>query len=288
MEFFSPATWREALATKSARPDAAPITGGTDVMVGLNFGRRRPPALIDLTRVPELRRWSLDGETLRLGAAVTYTEILHGLRGAAPGLAAAARTIASPQIRNRGTVGGNLGGASPAGDAHPPLLAADAVVELASAHGVRRVPAHSFYLGPGRTVRRDDELVAAVLLPAAGPQHFAKVGARNAMVIAVASFALALDPRTRRVGTGIGSAGPTPLRAFEAEEFLAGEFDWDGAAPLPASAVDRFGALVASAARPIDDVRGSAAYRRHALAVMARRTLAWAAADYREGSARCA
>ncbi|TDQ54452.1 FAD binding domain-containing protein [Actinorugispora endophytica] len=289
MEFLSPATWEEALAAKSERPDAVPIMGGTDVMVEINFDRRRPPALIDLTRVPGLREWRADGDGVRLGAGVPYTGIVDALGGAAPALAAAARSVASPQIRNRGSVGGNLGGASPAGDAHPPLLATDAVVELASVGGVRRVPAREFYLGPRRTARRDDELIAAVLLPApAGPQRFAKVGTRNAMVIAVVSFALALDARSRTVGTGIGSAGPTPLRAPGAEEFAAAEFDWEGGAPLPESAVHRFGELVAAAARPIDDVRGSAGYRRHALAVLARRALARAAADYREGGARCA
>ncbi|MFC7331074.1 FAD binding domain-containing protein [Marinactinospora rubrisoli] len=288
MEFLTPTTLREALAARSAHPEAVPIMGGTDVMVELNFGRRRPPALLDLTRVPELRAWRPDGDRLRLGAGVPYAVIVGELAGHAPALALAARTVASPQIRNRGSVGGNLGGASPAGDAHPPLLATDAEVELASVHGVRRVPARDFYLGPRRTARRDDELITAVLLPApAGPQQFAKIGTRNAMVIAVTSFALALDAGRRTVGTGIGSAGPVPLRAPQAEEFLAAEFDWSGGgAPSPAVA-RRFGELVAAAARPIDDVRGSAAYRRHALSVLARRTLGWAAADYRKEIAAC-
>ncbi|WP_258862698.1 FAD binding domain-containing protein [Marinitenerispora sediminis] len=271
-----------------ARPDAVPIMGGTDVMVELNFDRRRPAALLDLTRVPELREWAPDGDRLRLGAGVPYAVIVDRLADRAPALALASRAVASPQIRNRGSVGGNLGGASPAGDAHPPLLATDAVVELASVRGVRRVPAREFYLGPRRTARSDDELIAAVLLPApAGPQQFAKIGTRNAMVIAVASFALALDAGRRSAGTGIGSAGPTPLRAPEAEEFLAAEFDWAGGRPPSPAVAQEFGALVAAAARPIDDVRGSAAYRRHALSVLARRTLGWAAADYRREMAAC-
>ncbi|NYI94071.1 CO/xanthine dehydrogenase FAD-binding subunit [Streptomonospora nanhaiensis] len=284
MDFVSPAAWPEALAAKAARPDAVPIMGGTDVMVELNLGRRRPPALLDLTRVPELARWHAEGGYTRVGAGVCYTRLAGDLRGHAPALADAARSVASPQIRNRGSVGGNLGGASPAGDCHPPLLATGALVELASAGGVRRVPAREFYLGPGRTVRRDDELVAAVLLPRpAGPQVFAKVGPRNAMVIAVVSFALALDTGARRVGTGIGSAGPTPLRAEAAEEFLAAEFDWAGGAAPAEAAARRFGELVAGAARPIDDVRGSAAYRRHALAVLARRAWVRCAAQLRRG-----
>ncbi|MDA0566734.1 FAD binding domain-containing protein [Streptomonospora sp. S1-112] len=284
MDFLSPDTWAGALAAKAARPEAVPVMGGTDVMVELNLGRRRPHALLDLTRVPELARWGAEDGYTRVGAGVSYTRLVERVGSRAPALAAAARSVASPQIRNRGSVGGNLGGASPAGDCHPPLLAAGALVELASAAGVRRVPASEFYLGPGRTVRREDELVAAVLVPEPrGPQVFAKVGPRNAMVIAVVSFALALDVAARRAGTGIGSAGPTPLRARAAEEFLAREFDWAGGADPSPEAARRFGDLVAGAARPIDDVRGSAAYRRHALAVLARRAWARCAAEVRGG-----
>jgi CO/xanthine dehydrogenase FAD-binding subunit len=189
----------------------------------------------------------------------------------------ASRTVGSPQIRTRGTVGGNLGTASPAGDAHPPLLASGAIVELASSSGTRRVAARDFFVGPKRNAMRPDELIAAVLIePANGGQQFSKVGTRNAMVIAVCSFALALDFARRRAGTGIGSAGPTPLRATEAEEFLAQEMDWENRTEPTDPTVQRFGELVASAAKPIDDIRGSAAYRRHALGVMARRCLRWA------------
>jgi CO/xanthine dehydrogenase FAD-binding subunit len=291
MEFLRPASWAEALAAKAAHPDALPIAGGTDVMVELNFDRRRPPALLDLGRVDELTEWGTDGDLLRVGAGVTYRRILDELAGRLPGLALAARTVGSPQIRNRGTVGGNLGSASPAGDALPPLLAAGAFVELASAGGVRRVPMAEFCTGPKRSVRRPDELIAAFLVPtpagSAGPEQFAKVGTRNAMVIAVCSFALALRPATRTAGTGIGSAGPTPLRAPAAEELLAAELPWRDRAALPAPLADRFGDLVAAAAAPIDDVRGSAAYRRHALRVLARRTLAWAWAQHREGGDGC-
>lgn len=281
MDFLRPSGWAEALAAKAERPDAVPIAGGTDVMVELNFDRRRPVALLDLTGVPELARWALDGGRVRLGAGVTYRRIIQELAGRLPGLAMAARTVGSPQIRNRGTVGGNLGSASPAGDAHPPLLAAGAVVELASVRGVRQVPATAFFTGPKRSVLAADELVAAVWVPvAAGPQQFCKVGPRNAMVIAVCSFALALNPVARVVGTGIGSAGPTPLVAERAQRWLAGELPWDARAALDDRLARRFGELVAAAAAPIDDVRGTAAYRRHALAVLARRALHWAWADY--------
>jgi CO/xanthine dehydrogenase FAD-binding subunit len=286
MDFLQPSTWDDALAAKAARPDAVPIAGGTDIMVELNFDKRRPAALLDLTRVADLADWSTDGEWLRLGAGVTYSRIIAELGRHAPGLVMASRTVGSPQIRNRGTVGGNLGSASPAGDALPPLLACGAVVEAASVRGARRVPVGEFFTGPKRSVLAPDELIRAVSMPvASGPQQFAKVGTRNAMVIAVCSFALSLGAY-RAVGTGIGSAGPTPLRAAEAERLLAEDLPWDSMGPLPAPVARQFGELVAAAAAPIDDVRGTAAYRRHALAVLARRTLGWAWADYQNGGTR--
>jgi CO/xanthine dehydrogenase FAD-binding subunit len=289
MEFLQPRSLPEALAVKAERPEAVPIAGGTDVMVELNFDRRRPEVVLDLTRVPELADWSRTDGAVRVGAGVTYARMVAELAGDLPGLAIAARTVGSPQIRNRGTIGGNLGSASPAGDCHPPLLAVGAEVEVASASGgSRRIPVDSFFTGPKKSALEPEELICAVHLPAAaGPQQFAKVGTRNAMVIAVCSFGLALDPSRERVGTGIGSAGPTPLRAGAAEEFLQGvlgsEGLWESRGPLGEAAVERFGELAAGAARPIDDVRGTAAYRVHALGVLARRTLAWAWDQYRTG-----
>jgi CO/xanthine dehydrogenase FAD-binding subunit len=277
VQILAPDTWEEALALKAEHPEALPIAGGTDVMVELNFDRVRPEAMLDLTRVAELREWGADDGLLRVGAGVSYTRIIDELGDRLPCLAVASRTVGSPQIRNRGTVGGNLGTASPAGDALPPLYVADAEVELASVRGVRRVPVAEFIAGPKRTAARDDELIAAVWLPAAaGAQQFAKIGTRNAMVIAVCSLTVALWPERREVRACIGSAGPTPLRAVEAEELAAQALDWESLAPIDDGALARFGELVAAAARPIDDVRGSAAYRRHALGVLGRRTLAWA------------
>jgi CO/xanthine dehydrogenase FAD-binding subunit len=290
MDFLQPTSWDDALAARAERPDAVPIAGGTDLMVDLNFDRRRPGALLDLGRVPELREWSVEDGWVRLGAGVPYARIIEDLAGRLPGLAMASRTVGSPQIRVRGTVGGNLGSASPAGDAHPPLLAAGAVVEVASAtRDTRRIPAAEFYTGVKRNALAADELIAAVLVPsAAGPQQFCKVGTRNAMVIAVSAFACALHPDRKAVGTGIGSAAPTPRRAPEAEEFLAGELEaaglWDTRRELPEALARAFGERVAAAASPIDDVRGSAAYRRHSLAVMARRAATWAWNDLRKAA----
>jgi CO/xanthine dehydrogenase FAD-binding subunit len=281
VEILAPDTWEQALAAKAEHPDALPIAGGTDVMVALNFDRARPPAMLDLTRVPELRDWSPDDGRLRIGAGVTYARLIEELGDRLPGLAIAARTVGSPQIRNRGTVGGNLGTASPAGDGLPPLYVSDAEVELASPTGTRRVPVAEFVTGPKRNASRQDELIAAFHLPAAaGAQQFSKIGTRNAMVIAVCSLSLAIWPERRAVCACIGSAGPTPIRATEAEGFAAGVLEeeglWEGRGPIADAALERFGELVAAAAAPIDDVRGSAAYRRHALSVLGRRTLTWA------------
>jgi CO/xanthine dehydrogenase FAD-binding subunit len=286
MDFLSPVSWDEALAAKAARPDAVPIAGGTDVMVELNLTAHRPPALLDLTKIAELKTWELTTEGhVRLGAGVTYRQVIDELADQLPGLAMAARTVGSPQIRNRGTVGGNLGAASPAGDCHPPLLASRAKVEVASVNGRRTIPIDEFFTGVKQNALEPDELIADVIVPMErGPQQFSKIGTRNAMVIAVCSFAIALDVHNEQVGTGIGSAAPTPIRAWEAESYLADILQglrlWRRRSSLPESVVRRFGELVAEAAAPIDDVRGTAAYRRHALDVLARRTLTWAWGDY--------
>jgi CO/xanthine dehydrogenase FAD-binding subunit len=276
-----PETLAQALEIKAEHPAAVPLAGGTDLMVAINFRHRRPEAILDLTAVPELADWAPDDGRVRVGAGVTYTRLIEELGDRLPGLAIASRTVGSPQIRNRGTVGGNLATASPAGDALPPLYVSGAEIELASVRGTRRVPVAQLVTGPKRTCIAPDELIAAFELPAAaGPQQFAKVGTRNAMVIAVCSVALALWPERRRVAVCIGSAGPTPIEATEAEDHISRALDWDGGAPIDDEALARFGELAGAAARPIDDVRGTARYRSHAVGVLARRTLQWAWSAY--------
>ncbi|HVM66435.1 MAG TPA: FAD binding domain-containing protein [Acidimicrobiales bacterium] len=287
--FLQPRTWDEALDDRAHHPDALPVAGGTDVLVDINVGRAHPDAVLDLTRVPSLREWSTGPDGARIGACVTYTELIAGFARPLPGLVMAARSVGSPPIRHRGTIGGNLGSASPAGDCHPPLLASGASVEVASVRGVRTVPVREFFLGPKRNALAADELISTVCAPAAtGPQVFTKVGPRNAMVIAVCSFALALDPRRGVVGTGMGSVGPVPLVADGAAHFLEDHLEaaglWRSREPLDPSVVGRFAELVVGAARPIDDVRGTAAYRRHALHVLARRSLQWCWDDYCGGA----
>lgn len=290
MEILLPRTLDEALAMKADRPDAVPIAGGTDLMVELNAGRRRPDAIMDISRLPELAAWRRENARFFLGAGVTYSRIIRELPGLTP-LVQAARAVGSPQIRNRGTVGGNLGTASPAGDTLPVLAAWEAEIVLGRAGGSERSLAMDrFMLGPKRTAAAPDELIlgARWRMPR-GPGSFSKVGMRNAMVIAVASICLVLDEEGRAVRVAMGSVGPTVLRAPEAEEFagraLAGAGAWDDPEARVADRVlDEFGERVAAAARPIDDVRGTAAYRRHACAVLARRGLRWALEDRRADS----
>lgn len=258
MEVVSPTSLAEALRVKAERPDAVPIQGGTDVMVELNFDRRRPELLLNLNEVAELRGWSQENGRIRLGSGLTYAEAMEPpLARLLPALAEASRTVGSPQIRNRGTIGGNLGTASPAGDALPPLLVEGASVELASVRGVRTMMVLDFLVGPKRNAAEPDELVAAVSVePSGAPQTFMKVGPRNAMVIAVCSLALVADRDRGELRASFGSAGPVA-------GLVSGSID---EAPS-------FAERVAAAASPIDDVRGSAAYRRHALRVLTTRAL---------------
>lgn len=278
MDVLRPVSLDEALAMKAARPEATAIAGGTDLMVDLNAHRLQPPAMIDVSHVPELGEWRHEDDSFFLGAGVTYARIVAELGELVP-LVQAARTIGSPPIRTRGTVGGNLGTASPAGDALPVLAAYDAEILLASAAGSRTLPWHEFLLGPKRTALRDDELIVGARWPLhAHRGSFSKVGTRNAIVIAVASLALVLDLEQRQVRVALGSVGPTVLRAPEAEAFAAAALDWnDPEAPLPVQVSEQFGALVGAVVRPIDDVRGSAAYRREACRVLGCRALGWLA-----------
>jgi CO/xanthine dehydrogenase FAD-binding subunit len=255
LDILTPRSLPEALRLKAEHPDAWVIQGGTDVMVGLNFDRLRPAALLNLNEVAELRGWSRDGGELRLGAGLTYTEAMRPeLAALLPALAEASRTVGSPQIRNRGTIGGNLGTSSPAGDALPPLLVEGADVECASVRGVRRVPLGEFVTGVKRNALAPDELITAVCVtPSGAPQTFMKVGPRNAMVIAVVSLAVSAGDELR---ASFGSASPRPALVT-----------------APRADAASFPDRVAEAAAPIDDVRGTAAYRRHALRVLTRRGL---------------
>ncbi len=280
MDVLRPSSLDEALELKAKRPEAVPIAGGTDLMVEWQAGRPRPPAVLDLSRLPELKRWGPDNGALFLGAGVTYASIIRE-PAERDLLTQASRTVGSPQVRARGTVGGNLATASPAGDTLPVLAAYEAEVLLGSASGSRWLPWDAFLVGPKRTAMHPDELIVGVRWPLRRRLgSFSKVGTRNAMVIAVASLAMAIDEDAREVRIALGSVGPTVLQAREAEAFARSVLDdagaWDDpAAPVRGGAAAELGALVAGAARPIDDVRGTAAYRRHACAVLGERAFGW-------------
>jgi CO/xanthine dehydrogenase FAD-binding subunit len=259
MDVVRPRTLDEALRVKAnLPPESRFIQGGTDVMVEVNFDHSRPPALVDLNAVSELRAWRREGDEVVLGSGLTYTEAMEPeLAGLLPALAMASRTVGSPQIRNRGTIGGNLGTASPAGDALPPLLIEGATVEIASVRGHRSIPLEEFLVGVKQNALDYDELVTAVrLTPSTAPQTFMKVGTRNAMVISVCSLALQVDIERAEIRAAFGSAAPVPTLVC-----------------VPLAEADTVAERVVAAASPIDDVRGTAAYRRHALGVLTGRAL---------------
>jgi len=255
VDVLTPRSLDDALAMRAEHPGAMPILGGTDVMVAINMDRSRPSAVLDLGRLPELRGWRREGDAVRIGAAVTYTDVMNGeLAALLPALAEASRTVGSPQIRNRGTLGGNLATASPAGDALPPLLVEDAEIECVSTRGSRRVALAEFVTGVKKTALAPDELIAAVWMnPSRDPQTFMKVGPRNAMVISVVSLALSAGDELR---ASFGSASPRPVLVR-----------------APRSEAATFAERVVAATSPIDDVRGTIRYRQHALRVLVERAL---------------
>jgi CO/xanthine dehydrogenase FAD-binding subunit len=269
-------TLHEALQFLAARPDALVLGGGTDLMVELNAGHRQAHAVACVNRVRELRAWLHDplAGTVHLGAAVTYAELMtQPLASLLPALAQAARTVGSPQIRSAATIGGNVATASPAGDGLPVLAAMDAMVHLASAVDTRDVTFDQFATGPKRTILRPGELITGITVPVLqGYQGYSKVGVRNAMVIATASSCLAVHEPQQSIRLALGSVGPVIIRATAAEQFATGAVDWQTGTASD-DVVAEFASLASAAARPIDDHRSTAAYRRHAIEVLAARLL---------------
>ncbi len=283
MAVHMPRTVDEAVGYLDADPNATVLAGGTDVMVEVNDGHRRPDgAVVVVNRIPELRSWrrSADGSSLHLGAAVSYRELETGpLAEMVPALAQASRTVGSPQIRNAGTLGGNLGTCSPAGDGLPVLVALDATVELASARGRRSIPVVDLMTGVKQTALEPGELIVSLTIPIVGGwQGYAKVGVRNAMVIAVASACVVLDQGARRAGIALGSVGPTVLRCPEAEALLSDCIEWDTLS-VGGDDLARIGNAAADQSRPITDHRSTAAYRRHAVGVLVQRLVRRAASS---------
>jgi CO/xanthine dehydrogenase FAD-binding subunit len=286
MTVFVPTSLESALDALSSSQPPQVLAGGTDFMVEVNFGHRRFDSVVSVSRVAELKGvvelsppgLSADGSfsDISLGACLTYTEMMEPtLARRLPALAMAARTVGSPQIRNAGTIGGNIATASPAGDTLPVLLALDAQVELVSASGSRQLSLEELLIGPKKISLDPHELILRVLVPGnSGQQEFLKIGTRNAMVIAVASLALVVNWESKQVRCALGSVGPTALRAREAEGQLSEELDFEERELRRGpESVAAFSAQVQRDARPIDDHRSTAAYRRHAVGVCAARAL---------------
>ena len=273
MSVHMPTTIDDAVALLAGNPTARLLTGGTDTMVEVNFNRLKPETVIGLRRVASLREFTITPQRIEIGAGVPYARMETGaLADALPALAAAARTVGSPQIRAAGTLGGNLGTCSPAGDGLPVLAALDAAVNLRSPRGSRAVPFGDFMVGVKRNAREVDEIIESVSIkPTVGYQDYAKVGVRNAMVISVASVCYVHDKTSATIRVALGAVGPTIIRAREAESWLAGRVDASGSLPPDESLAAEFARRVAAEARPIDDHRSTAPYRRHAIETLTRR-----------------
>ena len=284
-EYYIPASLDEALhLLAEKREKARLVAGATDLMLELERGLRKDvEAVVDITRLPDLDRISLDEDgTIHLGPLVTHNAVTASklLRECAFPLVNASWQVGSPQIRNRGTVAGNLVTASPANDTIPPLVALGALVMLASTKGTRRVPLDAFYTGVRKTVMQPDEMLVDIAFPAAGKnQHgtFLKLGLRRAQAISLVNTAIILDlsPSTgrgkglQRVASAVitlGAVAPTIIHASEAESFLTGT-------ELTDETIARAAEMAASASRPIDDIRGSAAYRKAMVNVLVRHGL---------------
>ena len=274
-----PSTVDEAVHMLASVADARVLAGGTDFMIEVNYGHVKPRSVVSLRALSSLRSWERDGSRLRLGAGLRFSDILSSeLATLAPALAQAARTVGSPQIRNAGTIGGNVATASPAGDCLPVLYALNAVIELAGPDGRRSMPISKFITGVKRTALQAGEIIVSITIPvASGPQEFVKVGKRNAMVIALANLALIVDANEHTVACALGSVGPTIIRCSAAETLVSSQMNWQRMRLDDPSLYGHFGTLCAQSARPITDHRATAEYRRHAIAVLARRVLARAA-----------
>lgn len=271
MPVFIPSSLTEATQLLSKNPDAHLLTGGTDMMVEVNFNHRHPDTVIALRNIPEFQRWNIDTASglVHIGSSVPYATMEHGeLAKALPALAEAARTVGSPQIRAAGSIGGNLGTCSPAGDSLPVLAALEAVVHLQSESSRRSVSFAEFMVGPKRNSRLPNEIITGVSIPITnGWQGYAKVGVRNAMVISVASVCLAIHDNKVRIA--LGSVGPTIIRCTESENWI----NSIGLANIDHSLAQEFADHVRAESRPIDDHRSTSEYRRHAVGVLAARLL---------------
>lgn len=263
-QVYLPGSIEELWPVLEAEPGAALYAGGTDLLVKLRSGMAKPPCLVCLERIEELKGVSEQGEVVRIGAGTTHAELLAGPLVARhfPVLRAALLQLGSPLIRNMGTIGGNICTASPAGDTLPPLYVLHAEVELASRQTVRRMPIRDFILGPGQTRLVAGEVLSAIRVEKprwATVQHFEKVGCRNALACALVSLAALLrisaDGVVERAALAWGSVGPGVVVSPEVEQALVGR-------ELSPQNLMTAAAIARQAVCPITDVRAPADYRR--------------------------
>jgi carbon-monoxide dehydrogenase medium subunit len=273
-DYFAPRSLSEAVGILARyNGDACPVAGGTDLLLKMKAGRLAPKAIVNIKRIPELRGLALNSH-LSLGALITLEEIRRSpiIREHYPALSDTANTMASVQIRNLATVGGNMCNAAPSADLAPILIALNAIARIAGheSRGERRVLLEDFFAGPGRSVLAPGELLVSLEVPPpAGPSLYLKQSPREHMDIAVAGVGLAVqlkDGNCELARIVLGAVAPVPMRARHAEAELTG-------GPLTVERIDRAAKIAAEEAKPIDDVRGSAWYRRRMVEVMTRRGL---------------
>jgi len=280
-ELYVPHSLQEALKCLDENaPSAFPIAGGTNLTVDMRSGRHRPKVLVAVDRLSELKGIRRDNGNIAVGSGTCIADLLNEplISQHAPALVQAARLFANPLIRNRATIGGNLGDASPAADSAPPLLIADAEVELASRAGSRRMPLAEFFIGVRKTQLKPGELIKTVYFPVVSAQckfGYYKLGLRKADAISVVSVAVMLEGqkgRCNRARIALGSVAPVPMRALAAEDVLKDQ-------PISDALLSEAARLAAESASPISDLRSSADYRRRTVAVLVRRLLTQVSAE---------
>ncbi|AET66147.1 aerobic-type carbon monoxide dehydrogenase, middle subunit CoxM/CutM-like protein [Desulfosporosinus orientis DSM 765] len=274
-KYYRPKCLDEAFKLMAENPGYSLLAGGTDLMVKLKESLIKPTAVIDLDELEELKGINLEAGEIVLGASTTHTRLNQSelINQYAPALAKAAGIVGSPQIRNKGTVGGNMVNASPAADTVPALIALGAEVTLSSKEAVKTIPLDELFLGPGRTVLKPGELITTISFQVSNHQgcSFQKLGKRKALAISVinASASLEIDPETRvikKARIALGSVAATAIRGMAGEKILIGNH-------YSPELIKEAAEAVAEAIKPIDDVRSTAVYRTRAARVLVRRAL---------------
>ncbi len=282
-DYEAPTTLAEALKLMARPGEVRPLAGGTDIIDQLKSNRRNADLVVDMKRIPELLELSMNGSGLRIGSAVSCTDVLNftAKHGGYPALSESAALIGSVHIQNRASVGGNVCNAAPSADTIPPLLVHEAVAHTVGASGnssgEREIPLIDFFAGPGQTVLEKGEILKELVLPAPTANTasaYLRFIPRNEMDIAVAGVGslIELDPESpgsnivKKARIALASVAPTPVRAYAAERSLEGSV-------IDSAAIDKAAELAVGAAVPITDVRGSAEYRKELVKVLTRRTL---------------